>query len=62
MQIRVNETKEANITCRRNDRLFTKGDESVSSICMLVIMETLLDRRWDSIMLEGSDSGQVGIG
>lgn len=62
MQIRVNETKEANITGRRNDRLFTKGDESVSSICMLVIMETLLDRRWDSIMLEGSDSGQVGIG
>lgn len=43
MQIRVNETKEANITGRRNDRLFTKGDESVSSICMLVIMETLLD-------------------
>lgn len=26
MEIKVNETKEANITGRRNDRLFTKGD------------------------------------
>lgn len=57
MEIRENETKEANITGRINDRLFTKGDRVAEQYLHGYNNENTINQT----LCEGKESGKVGI-